>query len=227
MSYRAATATQPADRGDDVRLTTGRETVRYAAALSLTAALIHLWAAPEHLGEWWGYGAFFLAIALGQSLYGTAILLLHGLGRRSLFLLGAVGNLAIVTLYVVTRTVGIPLLGPHAGEVEGIAPLDLAATASELALVVALGALALDRDVLGGRRGTAAFVLATVLALSAYGVLHDSHGASPSHDHADHHAALDPGYLAWHNAHSSRSTASRATRTAATRRSKKAVWNPN
>ena len=192
MSYRAATASPPADRGD-VNPAPVHETVRYAAALSLTAALIHLWAAPEHLGEWWGYGAFFLGTSLGQGLYGAALLLLHGLGcSRSLLLLGAVGNFAIVALYVVMRTVGIPLLGPHAGEVEGIAPLGLAATASELALVVALVALVLDRDVLGGRRGTAAFGLALVLALSAYGVLHDSHEASPPDNHADHYAALEP-----------------------------------
>ena len=194
MSYRAATASRPADRGD-VNPATVHETVRYAAALFLMAALIHLWTAPEHLGEWWGYGAFFPAASLGQGLYAASLLLLHGLGRsRSLFLLGAVGNLALVALYVVTRTVGIPLLGPHAGEVEGISPLGLAATASELALVVALGALALERDVLGGRRGTAALGLAlVVLALSAYGVSHDSHAASPPDNHADHHAAaLEP-----------------------------------
>ena len=191
MSCKAGTATRPAHRSS-VRTVTGRKTVRCAAALSLAAALIHLWAAPEHLGEWWGYGAFFLATALGQGFYG-ATLLLRGLGRRrSLFLLGALGNLAIVALYMFTRTVGIPLLGPHAGEVEGIAPLGLAATASELALVVALGALALDRDLLAGRRGTAAFGLALVLAFFAYWMLHNSHEAPPPHDHAEHHAALHP-----------------------------------
>jgi hypothetical protein len=35
-------------------------TLRTAAALSLMAAAIHLWAVPDHLEEWWGYGAFFL-----------------------------------------------------------------------------------------------------------------------------------------------------------------------
>ena len=187
--YRAAKTVRSAPR-TDARPSSARKTVRYAAALSLTAASIHLWAAPEHLGEWWGYGTFFLATALGQGLYGVA-LLLHGLGRpRSLLLLGAVGNLAIVVLYVLTRTVGVPLLGPHAGEVEGVAPLDLAATTSELVLVVALAALARDRDLLGGRRGTAAFGLA--LALFAYGMLHDaSHQDPPPHHHGDRHAALD------------------------------------
>ena len=36
----------------------------YAVAmLSALAALIHLWVMPEHFGEWWGYGAFFLVAA--------------------------------------------------------------------------------------------------------------------------------------------------------------------
>jgi hypothetical protein len=45
-----------------------------AAALSLLAALIHLWVTPEHFGEWWGYGAFFLAAALAQVLYAPLVL---------------------------------------------------------------------------------------------------------------------------------------------------------
>ena len=37
-----------------------------AAALSLLAATIHLWVAPDHLEEWWGYGAFFVVLATAQ-----------------------------------------------------------------------------------------------------------------------------------------------------------------
>jgi len=44
-----------------------------AAALSLLAALIHLWVTPEHLEEWWGYGAFFLVTALAQALYAPLV----------------------------------------------------------------------------------------------------------------------------------------------------------
>src|SRR5215212_4862247 len=40
---------------------TGRGGTLYAAAaLSLLAALVHLWVTAEHFEEWWGYGAFFL-----------------------------------------------------------------------------------------------------------------------------------------------------------------------
>jgi manganese oxidase len=107
----------------------------YAAALSLIAAAIHAWAMPEHFEEWWGYGTFFLIAAATQACYGLALLRWPG---RSLLLLGVVGNLSIISLWAVTRTVGIPFVGPHAGEVEQVGVLDLAATADELALVTVL-----------------------------------------------------------------------------------------
>ncbi len=109
-----------------------------AAALSLLAAIIHLWVAPEHFEEWWGYGAFFLVCALAQGLYALVLLRLPG---RPLFLLGVAGNLTIVILWLVTRTSGIPFFGPHAGEVEEVGTLDLACTLAEVCLVVGLGAL--------------------------------------------------------------------------------------
>jgi manganese oxidase len=107
----------------------------YAAALSLIAALMHAWAMPEHFREWWGYGIFFLIAAVAQACYGLALLRWRG---RSLLLLGVVGNLSVVSLWAVTRTVGIPFFGPHAGEVEGVGAVDLLATAAELTLITAL-----------------------------------------------------------------------------------------
>src|SRR5215210_8735817 len=77
-----------------------------AAGLSLAAALIHLWVAAEHYEEWWGYGAFFLAAALSQGLGGVFIL--RWPERQAVPLVGIWGNLAIVALYVLTRTRGEP-----------------------------------------------------------------------------------------------------------------------
>ncbi len=117
------------------------KTVLYAAAaFSLLAAVIHLWAMPEHFEEWWGYGAFFLVSAVAQGAYGAALLRRPS---RPLLLLGIWGNVSIVALYLATRTVGIPFFGPHAGEVEGVGVADLSATTAELALVVSLGAVLL------------------------------------------------------------------------------------
>lgn len=110
------------------------------AALSLLAALIHLWVMPEHFEEWWGYGAFFLVAAVAQVVY---VPLLLRWPNRTVQLFGIAGNSAIVLLYLLTRVVGIPLFGPEAGEVEGVGIIDLCATSSEAAIVVALGALVL------------------------------------------------------------------------------------
>ena len=120
-----------------------------AAALSLVAALIHLWVMPEHFAEWWGYGAFFLASAVAQMLY---VPLLLRWPSRKILLLGVGGNLAIVSLYLLTRTVGVPYFGPHAGEVEGAGFMDLCATTSELGIVAALGAVLLRGLPSDGRR---------------------------------------------------------------------------
>lgn len=109
-----------------------------AAALSLVAALIHILAMPEHFDEWWGYGTFFLVVALAQWFYPLALLRWP---RRPTCLLGILGNLAIIGLYIVTRTAGIPLFGPHAGEVEDIGVVDLTSKLAELALVIILVAL--------------------------------------------------------------------------------------
>ena len=55
-------------------------------------------------------------------------------------LVGIGGNLAIVVLYLLTRTVGVPLFGPGAAEVESIGFVDSCATTTEVGIAVALGA---------------------------------------------------------------------------------------
>jgi hypothetical protein len=76
---------------------------------SLVAALIHLWVVPGHAWIWWGYGVFFLATALAQGLLGVALLRWP---VAPLAVAGICGNLAVVLLYVFTRTSGVPI-GPH------------------------------------------------------------------------------------------------------------------
>ena len=107
-----------------------------AAALSAFAGFIHVLAAPDHFEEWWGYGMFFLTAAAAQVLY--ALLLLAYEPNRDLLWAGVVGNLAILGLYVVTRTVGIPFFGPEAGQVEAVGALDAISKITELALIACL-----------------------------------------------------------------------------------------
>lgn len=144
-----------------------------AAALSLLAAVIHLLVMPEHFEEWWGYGAFFLVCAVGQGLYAPILLRWPG---RPVFLLGVAGNLAIVILWLVTRTTGIPLFGPHAGEVEVAGVLDVACTLAEVGIVAGLGTLAMRGLPTEGR--IQIVVVTAVSALFLWHLLHLLAGSS-------------------------------------------------
>lgn len=107
-----------------------------AAALSLVAGLIHLVVAPEHFEAWSGYGLFFVAATVAQLMY--ALLLIAWKPTRSLLLAGIIGNSLIIGLYLVTRTLGIPFFGPHAGEVESIGAVDTISKIVELGLIACL-----------------------------------------------------------------------------------------
>lgn len=147
--------------------------LRAAAALSLLAAAMHLWVVPEHFEEWWGYGAFFVVLAVAQGLYALVLL---GWPSRAFLLLGVASNLAVAILWLVTRTTGIPLLGPHAGETERVGVLDLACTLGEVGIVAGLGALAM-RGLPTERRIQVVVVLA-VSSLLFWHLLHLLAGSS-------------------------------------------------
>ena len=120
---------------------------RVAGGLSVAAGAVHGLVTPAHFEEWWGYGLFFLAATAAQVVYGLALLVgvldrpLTAGERRRLYALGMAGNLAILALYVVTRTTGIPWFGPEAGEVESVAAIDVVSKAIESALLVVLAGL--------------------------------------------------------------------------------------
>jgi hypothetical protein len=100
--------------------------------LSLVAAWVHLAYATPHLRQWWAYGAFFVATGIGQGLF--APLILRRPPRAWLVAAGVAGNVAIIAMYVVSRTYGPPL-GPHARVPEVAGAIDLSTTAIEVCLV--------------------------------------------------------------------------------------------
>jgi hypothetical protein len=163
-------------------------TFRAVAALSGVAAGIHLGVAPEHFGEWWGYGAFFVIAAAGE----CALVVLLALRPRAWVLqVGIWATLATILMYLVSRTSGIPL-GPETGVVEPVELPGLAATAAEGALLVVLCRLLAGRErrrTLNalGLVGAALWVaaLSGALAPPAEPVAggHGGHGAAV-HDHA-------------------------------------------
>ena len=127
-----------------------------ASTLSLAASLVHLWVGIGYFQVWYGYGAFFLAAAFAQGLFSVALMRWPG---PVVSLAGVFGNLAVVALYVVTRTGGIPV-GPEAprGAIDA-GLLDMSTTAAELATVVFVVSL------LGGRARSVAINAALLLGV--------------------------------------------------------------
>src|SRR5687767_9540155 len=95
-----------------------------AAWLSVAAGAIHAMAGPGHAAEWWAHGLFFFGAAAFQAAYGLLLFTrgVEGWGgwgrvRRAVYACGIVATLAIILVWVVSRTVGVPV-GPEAFEPE-------------------------------------------------------------------------------------------------------------
>ncbi len=111
---------------------------QYAAAvLSMLAGWIHVFFAPEHFEEWVGYGVFFVVASVCQMLF-SLLVVTNTPPRRELLWAGILSNIALLVLWGVTRTIGIPLFGPSAGEAEMVGPLDLTAQIAELTWIACL-----------------------------------------------------------------------------------------
>jgi hypothetical protein len=103
-----------------------------AAVLSVVAGVVHGVVCPHHFEEATIYGLFFAGATLAQLGWAALVMLKPS---RLVVGLGLAGNVAVLALWALTRTVGIPL-GPAAGEVEAVGALDLIAGAAELGIAV-------------------------------------------------------------------------------------------
>lgn len=103
-----------------------------AMSLCLSAG-IHALVTRHHFQEWWLAGVFFVIAAVAQT--ACAFSVIRGGGRRTV-LLGAILSLVLVITWLTSRTAGLPF-GPEAGVPESAAPLDLAATATEMITLLA------------------------------------------------------------------------------------------
>ena len=130
-----------------------RRLVYWTAGLSIFSLVSHAIDAPDHLTEWWGYGTFFLIIAAFQFFYGFALLLRpwrfdsEGNLRqdadrygRPYFTLGLILTGAVIVVYIVTRTTGMPFFGSGA-KVEPVTPLSLVPTIASIPLLYCLALL--------------------------------------------------------------------------------------
>jgi len=110
-----------------------------AALMVQGAAVIHLTAVPMHWEEYVPFGLFFVAAAVSQTAFAAAAV---AAPSRRLLLLGAAGNLAIVWLYVVSRTIGVPV-GPRPWAPEAVGLPDVVCTGLEVIASILLTVRAL------------------------------------------------------------------------------------
>lgn len=99
------------------------------AGLAATAGVIHVVATVEHLNENVTLWGFFALVGVAQLLAGWRIYS-RTVDRRLLNLV-ALGSVAVVLLWIFSRTTGLPF-GPDAGEVSGVGAADTIATLHEL-----------------------------------------------------------------------------------------------
>ena len=98
-----------------------------AALLTLGAAAIHFAAAKDHFFEYLPYGVFF--VCLGCVQVALAVVLVVAPSRR-LYLAALIGTLAVIGIWLLSRTTGLPI-APQPWRPETIAFPDFAATLLE------------------------------------------------------------------------------------------------
>ena len=106
-----------------------------AAVFTAGAGAVHLAVVPDHLAEYLPFGAFFVVVGLGQ--LAASVALLWRPSRRLLGLIAA-GAAALVGLWAVSRTTGLPVGPEGAWEPEQVGVPDVVCVALEVAAVVVL-----------------------------------------------------------------------------------------
>lgn len=140
--------------------------VRYvAAAASLGAAAIHFSVMPGHWTEWALAGAFFGVVAWLQVAWAVALLQTRS---HEVVVLGMLGQLGVVGTWVASRTVGMPF-GPHAGQAEEIAFIDVLSTVLSGVAIVGAALLLLPRATGWSLRRPLALGGAGILVLGVMG----------------------------------------------------------
>lgn len=119
------------------RTSAGAALVTAAATATAAAGTIHAVVTPEHFDEWWASGVFFLLAAILQLTWAGLILVR---ANGWVLILGLAGNAGAVALWLLTRTVGLPV-GPEAGAAERVGLVDTVATTYEIVAVLLIALL--------------------------------------------------------------------------------------
>jgi hypothetical protein len=107
-------------------------------ALGLSAGIIHARALFDHATHYWLFGVFFGVLTYAQVLW--ALVVYRRPEDRRWLMPAAVGSLAVVAVWLVSRTVGLPI-GPWAGRAEPFGVADIAASLDEAVLAAVIVAI--------------------------------------------------------------------------------------
>ncbi len=155
---------------DLARSRSSRESIlTLVAALACMGGLIHLGAAVDHFDEFPLYTLVFVLLTVTQMTWAALIL------RRPsdrLLLCGCGFNLAVLSLWVLSRTVGVPI-GPRVWTPESVGVADLTESVGELVVILAAWSVVMAPRLPAARyfseRATPAIV-AMLLLTSLFGV---------------------------------------------------------
>lgn len=167
------------------------------AGLSAGAAAIHFAMVPGHAGGSLVDPIGFAVVGWFQLLVAAAIL--ADRAGRNLYRLAVVGNLAVLGLWLWSRTAGLPV-GSHSGTAEDFGTVDGITALLEVGLILVAARILLapaGRPIARGRiapvlAAVAALGLATTAITSTDAAEHGGAGHSHGEEAADGHAHGDP-----------------------------------
>ena len=111
-----------------------QELALVAALLVFVSSFIHSAEISPHFEQYWLYGVFFGVVTLLQAMW-SVMIYSDPLNRRYL-VAGAIGNVALIVVWAITRTIGVPV-GPQSGP-EAVGVIDVLSKLDELAAVVCI-----------------------------------------------------------------------------------------
>jgi hypothetical protein len=107
------------------------------AVTSLATSGIHFAVMGEHFREYAAFGVFFSLVAWFQALWAIGVVVSP---TRPMLAIGLVVNAAVVVIWLVSRTAGLPI-GPEPGTAEPAAFLDVLSTVLEIGVAVVTATL--------------------------------------------------------------------------------------
>ena len=154
------------------------------AALSMAAAVM-----GEHFAEYAAFGVFFSVVAWLQALWAVGLIVLPS---RRLLLVGLVGNALVVLVWLLSRTIGLPI-GPEAGAPEAAAFVDVLSTILEVGIAAGTAMLVFRGRPRSSVRGPAVWLglAALVVVLAVATTWSVAAGATSGGEHGIDHAVGD------------------------------------